>query len=143
MQKFFIGSDHAGFELKSSLITALSKEGIAVEDFGTNRSDPTNYAPIAHKVAEAVKNNPTSKGILICGAGIGMSITANRHKGIRAALCHDTYTTQCARSHNDANIMVLGGRVLDEETALNCLKVFLETPFEGGRHGDRIREIEG
>ena len=140
--KIIIGSDHAGFELKNRYKELLTHElGYEVSDAGAYSTDSVDYPDIARKVASAVSSGEYEKGVLICGAGIGMSIAANRFKGVRAALCHDHFTTEMARKHNNANILVVGARVTGEGLALEILKVFLTTEFEGGRHKMRIDKI--
>ena len=138
-----IGSDHAGFDLKERckryLRDILGKE---VEDVGVYSKESSDYPDIGHRVAEAVSKGRYKRGILICGTGIGMSIVANRYRGVRAALCHNLYTTRYSRLHNDANILVMGGRVIGDGLALEMVKLFLETPFEGGRHKRRVEKID-
>jgi ribose 5-phosphate isomerase B len=141
--KIYIGADHAGFALKQCLIDFLEENKIIVEDCGAYDTTPSNYADLGHQVAFKIKNDPGSGGVLMCGTGIGISMAANRHQGIRAALCHNVYTTQCARAHNDANVLALGSRILDESMAKICLDIFLKTPFEGGRHTVRVNHIDG
>jgi ribose 5-phosphate isomerase B len=136
----YIGSDHAGYALKQYLLDTLKEKNFI--DCGVYSDQSSNYALIAHDVALKVKNDPKSVGIIICGTGIGVSIAANRHPGIRAALCHNADTAKTARLHNDANILALGARIVDEKTAFNCVKIFLDTPFEGGRHEERVSSID-
>ena len=140
--KYFIGTDHAGFAVKPFVIEYLQKKGIEVEDLGTYSSESVDYPDFAHKVAEAVLANEGSKGILICGSGIGMSLAANKHKGIRAALCHDAYTAEMARRHNDANILCFGERVVGVGVIESILEAWLNAEFEGGRHERRVRKID-
>ena len=140
--KYFIGTDHAGFEVKSFVIEYLEKKGIEVEDLGTYSTESVDYPDFAHKVAKAVLENPGSKGILICGTGIGMSLAANKHKGIRAALCHDYYTAEMARRHNDANILCFGARVVGKGEIESILEAWLSHEFEGGRHLRRVEKID-
>lgn len=138
-----IGSDHAGFDLKEACRFFL--EGLAeydVEDVGVYNRDSADYPDIAHKVSSAVSAGKFIRGILICGTGLGMSMVANRHKGVRAALCHDLYTARLSRAHNDANLLCMGGRVIGVGIALEMVELFLKTPFEGGRHQRRIDLIE-
>lgn len=138
-----IGSDHAGFDLKEEVKTFLSgKLGYRVADMGAYSTAPIDYPIVAHKVAEKVSNGEFSKGILICGSGIGMSIVANRYMKVRAALCHDLSAVRVSRLHNDANILVLGGRVLGLGLALDMVDLFFQTEFEGGRHQRRLDEID-
>jgi len=137
----FIGADHGGYNLKESLVDYMSKQEIKFEDLGTFSEESIDYPDIAVKVAEAVLSVKDSLGVLLCGTGIGVSITANKIRGIRAALCHNEYTAEMARMHNNANILCLGGRVLDEETAIDILNTFIGTEFEGGRHERRVCKI--
>ncbi len=141
--RIIMGSDHAGFELKEKCKTyikdTLKKD---VEDIGVYSPDPSDYPDIGHRLAEQIASKRYPFGILICGTGIGMSMVANRHKGVRAALCHDIYTAKYSRLHNDANVLVMGGRVIGEGVAFEMIKTFLETPFEGGRHKRRIEKID-
>jgi ribose 5-phosphate isomerase B len=138
-----IGSDHAGFELKVYLHTFLTEKGLRWEDVGPFGLDSVDYPDYAFKVAEAVSTGRAARGVLICGTGIGMSITANRVPGIRAALCNDLFTARMARAHNDANILAIGSRVIGPGLAQAILQTFLETPFEKGRHLRRIKKMEG
>ncbi len=140
--KYYIGTDHAGFEIKPFVVEYLQKKGIEVEDLGTYSTDSVDYPDFAHKVAEAVLANPESKGILICGSGIGMSLAANKHRGIRAALCHDYYTAQMARMHNDANVLCFGARIVGLGVVESILDAWLNTEFEGGRHQRRVEKID-
>jgi ribose 5-phosphate isomerase B len=138
-----IGSDHAGFDLKEGIKRFLSKKGnYIVKDMGAFSDDPVDYPITAHQVAKNIAENKFSRGVLICGSGIGMSIVANRYRNVRAALCHDLYTVRLSRKHNDANILVLGGRVLGLDLALRMVDLFLSTDFEGGRHQRRLEEID-
>jgi ribose 5-phosphate isomerase B len=138
-----IGSDHAGFDLKEACLEHL--EGMSrcvVKDIGVFNRDSSDYPKVAHQLAGAVAGGEHDFGVLICGSGLGMSMVANRHKGIRAALCHNIYTARMSRLHNDANILAMGGRVIGVGLALEMLEVFLETPFEGGRHQRRLDQID-
>jgi len=141
-EKIVIASDHGGFELKEFLIQKLQKEGYNLTDFGTNSLESVDYPKYAQKVAKAILNKEFEKGILICGTGIGVCISANRFKGIRAGLCHTAKEARLSRQHNNANIICFGGRVIDKNVALECAKTFLTTEFEGGRHLRRINEID-
>ena len=141
MKKIFISSDHAGFKLKEAIKDYLSKKNIKFQDLGPNNNDRVDYPDFAHKVARKVKTNKKNVGILVCGSGMGMSIAANRHKNIRAAQCFNLKSTKLSRLHNDANVITLGSRLLSKKNALNCIGVFLNTKFEGGRHAKRIRKI--
>jgi ribose 5-phosphate isomerase B len=138
-----IGADHAGFELKETVLKLLSSLKVPFEDAGTYGSDPVDYPDIAFRVAEAVRSGRAKRGILICGTGIGMSIAANRLSGIRAALCNDLFTARMARAHNDANILTMGSRVVGPGLAEQIVRTFLETPFEKGRHRRRIGKLDG
>ena len=145
--KIYLASDHAGFELKESIKNYLQSQQYTVEDMGTHSRDSVNWAEYGARAARMVSENATdSRGILLCGSGIGMSMVANKFKKIRAAFCHDLYTVEMSRKHNDANILTLGARILKTEDALDMVKVWLNTPFEGGRHQDRLdylhRKIE-
>ena len=141
MKKIYISSDHAGFKLKEAIKDYLSKKNIKFQDLGPNNNDRVDYPDFAHKVALKVKTNKKNVGILVCGSGMGMSIAANRHKNIRAAQCFNLKSTKLSRLHNDANVITLGSRLLSKKNALNCISVFLNTKFEGGRHAKRIRKI--
>jgi len=136
-----IGSDHAGYELKERIKELLTDLDLDFTDFGTNSLDSVDYPDIGCKVAEAVANNEYDRGILVCGTGIGMSITANKVPGIRAALCHDLFSARLSREHNDANTLVLGARVLGYGIALEIVHTWLLTEFVGGRHNRRISKI--
>ncbi|MCL2352153.1 MAG: ribose 5-phosphate isomerase B [Firmicutes bacterium] len=139
-----LGCDNAGFRLKSAVMEYLQNEKIAFADLGAFDDKPSDYPDFAKKVVEAVISGKCEKGILLCGTGIGVSIAANRHKGIRAALCHDVFSAKAARAHNDANVLTMGGRVIGEGPAAEIVKAFLETPFSGEeRHKRRIGMIEG
>lgn len=143
--KLAIASDHAGYGLKNRILRYLSEKKVNAVDFGTDGRDSVDYPDYAIQVAEAVSKGNLDRGILICGTGIGMSITANKFPGVRAALCHNAVTAETSRRHNDANVLVLGERVLDEETAVQIVRIWLETDFEAGRHQqrlDKIRAIE-
>ena len=140
-KKIVIGSDHAGFELKEKIKSILVEFGYEVVDFGTNSIDSVDYPLIAKKVAASVSNKNPERGILICGSGIGMSIAANKVKGILAANCYDVNTAKLSRQHNNSNILAIGGRTTTLEVAKEMIKMWLETEFEGGRHQRRIQEI--
>jgi ribose 5-phosphate isomerase B len=140
-----IGSDHGGLNLKSALKSYISRRGITVSDAGTDNGDSVDYPDFGLKVAEMVASGAAESGILICGTGIGMSIAANKVPGIRAALVTDVFMARMAKEHNNANILVLGGRVLDEQKACDLVGTWLDSVFEGGRHQgrlDKIAEIE-
>lgn len=136
-----IAADHAGLEMKSMLADELRQNGFTVLDLGTNSSQSVDYPDFADALAKAIKAGQAGRGVLVCGTGIGISIAANRHKGIRAALCHDATDARLAREHNDANVLVLGGRTTGMENAKDCLKTFLATPFSGGRHVRRVEKL--
>lgn len=140
--KIIIGSDHAGFNLKGKIISALNELNMEVEDAGTYSADSVDYGPIAQVVAKKVASNEEIRGILICGTGIGMSIMANKVKGIRAALVHDTFSAEATRSHNDSNILCMGERVIGSGLAIAITKKWLETPFDAGKHAQRIQFIQ-
>ncbi len=138
-----IGSDHAGFDLKEEIRRFLSEKGdYVVKDMGTFSRDPVDYPVIAHEVAKNISEKRFNRGILICGSGIGMSIVANRQRNVRAALCNSLYTVMLSRKHNDANILVLGGRVVGLGLALEIVELFLTTDFEGDRHQRRLDKID-
>lgn len=140
--KFYIATDHAGVELKDYTVELLKSRGHEIVDFGPFSTDRVDYPDYAHKVSEAVLSDEASQGILICGSGIGMSMAANRHKGIRAALCHDAYTAAVARGHNDANILCFGERIIGKGVAESIIDAWLRSSFEGGRHTQRVAKIE-
>lgn len=136
-----IACDHAGPELKAILVADLKAAGFGVLDLGTDGPDSVDYPDFADKLAAAIKKGDVRRGVLICGTGIGISIAANRHRHVRAALAHNTTAAKLSRLHNDANVLALGARVIGSEVARDCLKVFLETEFEGGRHQRRIDKM--
>jgi ribose 5-phosphate isomerase B len=136
-----IGSDHGGLELKEAVKADLTARGIVVADYGTDNCDSVDYPDFAEKVAGAVSRGEGTLGILICGTGIGMSIVANKFSGVRAALVTDEFMAQMAKQHNNANILVLGGRVLSVPLATKMVKVWLDTAYEGGRHQQRLDKI--
>ncbi len=136
-----LGADHGGFRLKEAIRKYLDEQHIAYEDFGTYSEESVDYGPIAAKVAHFVADGKAEKGFLCCGTGIGISMAANKVKGIRAAVVTNDFCAEMTRRHNDANILCMGGRVIDEETAVRLTKIFLETPFDGGRHAARIAHI--
>lgn len=139
--KITIASDHAGFGLKSRILRYLTEKNLETSDLGTDGRDSVDYPDFAVKVAKAVSAGRSDLGILICGTGIGMSIAANKVPGIRAALCHNVATAEASRRHNDANVLVLGERVLDEATALQIVETWLGSEFDAGRHRKRIEKI--
>jgi len=136
-----VGSDHAGLELKRELSAVAAELGYEVVDIGTHTSDSTDYPDYAHQVASAVGRGE-GLGLLVCGTGVGMSMTANRHHGVRAALCGDVYSASMTRQHNDANVLCIGARVVGRGLAAEILKAFLGASFEGGRHERRVKKIE-
>ncbi|MGY9020157.1 MAG: ribose 5-phosphate isomerase B [Alphaproteobacteria bacterium] len=136
-----VGADHGGYEMKQELTLQLRDMGFAVLDFGTDSADSVDYPDFAELVVKAIEGGEANRGILVCGSGIGMSIAANRHKGIRAALCVDKVSAELARQHNDANILVLGERLTEISMAKQCVKKFFSTEFEGGRHERRVKKL--
>ena len=141
MKKIFISSDHAGYSLKEFIKTFLKKKKLKYFDLGPTNNSKTDYPLYAHKVAKKVKINKNHVGILVCGSGTGMCITANKHKNIRAAQCFSYKSTKLSRLHNDANVITLGSRILNKKKACSFVNLFLKTEFEGGRHHRRIRRI--
>jgi ribose 5-phosphate isomerase B len=139
--KIAVGSDHAGFELKQIIIEHLSERNMNYVDFGTNCLDSVDYPDYAKKVAEEVNSKDLIMGILVCGSGQGMAMTANRFKNVRAAICHNSDVAKVTRQHNDANVLCLGSRFIDMSEAIKCVDVFLSTDFEGERHLKRINKI--
>ena len=136
-----IAADHGGLDLKRQLLAALRAAGHQVTDFGTDGSESVDYPDYARPVAEAVLSGAARFGVLICGSGIGISIAANRFAHVRAALVHDAYGARMCRLHNDANVLVLGGRTIGPDVAKDCLDIFLTTEFEGGRHARRVAKL--
>lgn len=141
MKTIALGSDHGGFELKNEIMKYLDEQGIAYKDFGTYSKDSCDYPVYAELVGKAVVSGEFDSGIVVCGTGIGISIAANKVKGVRAALCHDCYSAEYTRRHNNANVLALGGRVIGAGHALKIVDIFLNTEFEGGRHARRIELI--
>lgn len=139
--KIGIGCDHAGLELKNEIIRLLSGLGIECIDYGTNSTESVDYPDFGEKVSDAVSSGKIDRGILICGTGIGMSIVANKFPRVRASLCNDLFTAQMSRRHNDANILVLGGRIVGKDLAKAIVRTWMETPFEGERHSMRLKKI--
>jgi len=143
--KVAIGCDHAGVSLKNEILPILDVLAVEWKNFGTDTEESVDYPDFGEKVSEEVSKGNFNRGILICGTGIGMSIVANKFPGVRAALCNDSYSAKMSRLHNDANILILPGRIIDKETAKEIVKIWFSTPFEGGRHQrrlDKIKEIE-
>ncbi len=136
-----IAADHGGFDLKSMLVPELRALGHNVLDLGTMNHDAVDYPDIAAKLASAIRDGRATRGVLICGTGIGMSIAANRHRAIRAALVHDGQTARLARQHNDANVLVLSGALLGPDVAKECVEIFFTTAFDGGRHARRVAKM--
>lgn len=136
-----IAADHAGYELKSALKDDLAAMGFSVLDLGTSGPESVDYPDFAKALVDAMQQGRAAQGVLVCGSGIGMSIAANRHTGIRAALCHNADAARLARQHNDANVLVMGARVIDIDVARDCLKVFFTTLFEAGRHARRVEKL--
>ena len=142
VRRIAIGADHGGFELKTKLIALLRAQGLEVADLGTHSPQPCDYPQVGYKVASAVSQRAFDRGILLCKSGIGIAITANKVPGVRAAVCADTFDAQRSRSHNDANVLVLGAEKLSVAAAKRILETWLSTPFEaGGRHERRVRQI--
>lgn len=140
--KFYIATDHAGIDLKDYTVELLKEKGHEVIDLGPFSKDRVDYPDFAVKVCESVLADTTSQGILICGSGIGMSMAANRHSGIRAALCHDAYTATVSRGHNDANVLCFGERIVGKGVAESILDAWIAGSFDGGRHTNRVAKIE-
>lgn len=140
--KIAIASDHGGFELKQELIRHYADLGIILQDLGTYNTDSCDYPDAAKKMAETILNRQAELGILICGTGIGISIAANRYHGIRAALLYDDFTAEMAKKHNNANVIVFGGRTMQLSDVVRRIGIFMQTEFEGGRHNLRIEKIE-
>ena len=139
--KISIGADHAGFALKQQVAEILRQEGHQVEDFGTHSVEPCDYPDVAAPVAHAVATGEADRGILVCATGVGISIAANKVHGVRAALAYNPEEVQLTRLHNDANVLAIGAKFTDAETARHYVKLFLETPFEGGRHQRRVNKM--
>ena len=140
--KIAVASDHAGYKLKEFVKAKLLERGHQVDDFGAHDEKSTDYPDHGRPAAEAVASGAVERAVLVCGAGIGMSMVGNKVRSVRAALCGDLYSARMARAHNDANVLVLGARVIGEGLAEEILDLFLDTPFEGGRHARRVEKIE-
>ncbi|MGI0439349.1 ribose 5-phosphate isomerase B [Helicobacter himalayensis] len=138
----FLASDHAGFELKNSLVKFLQANGINTQDLGANSAQRVDYPDYAFALTQKVKETSRACGILVCGSGIGMSIAANRVEGIRAALCSESLSAKLARAHNDANVLCLGGRLIGETMAQEIVEAFLNAEFEGERHSKRVKKLD-
>jgi ribose 5-phosphate isomerase B len=141
MVKIAIGSDHGGYELKKLIVRYLQDSNHAITDCGCYASESVDYPDFAEKVCDEVRSGASEAGILICGTGIGMSIAANRHRDIRAALCHEAFTARMSREHNNANVLCLGERVIGSELALDIVRVWVSTDFAGGRHQKRLDKL--
>ena len=141
IKRVFLASDHAGFVLKEKISKFLTNKGIKILDLGTKNKGSVDYPDFAHLLAKKMKAKNNNIGILVCGSGIGMSMAANRHKNIRAALCNNIKSAKLSRMHNNANVIALGSRLTKKDVALKCVNVFLKTSFDGGRHLRRIKKI--
>lgn len=142
MEKIAIGSDHAGFGLKEEILGLLKGLDIDIVDCGTNTTESVDYPDFGARVSELVSAGEAERGILVCGTGLGMSMVANKYPNVRAALCNDLFSAKMSRLHNDANILVMGGRVIGKDLAAEIVKVWLSTPFEGERHLKRLNKIK-
>jgi len=140
-QTVAVASDHAGFELKGMVKSELEAMGHTVLDLGTDGPESVDYPDFANALAEALGAGRAARGVLICGTGIGISMAANRHRHVRAALCHDGTSARLARAHNDANVLALGARLIGSEAARDCVRMFFSTAFEGGRHARRVGKL--
>jgi ribose 5-phosphate isomerase B len=136
-----IASDHAGFDLKSALKETLGEAGVDVLDLGADGKESVDYPDFAYAMAKALREGKASQGVLVCGTGIGIGMAANRFPDVRAAVVHDAFGARMARRHNDANVICFGGRTIGADVARDCLRVFLDTPFEGGRHARRVEKL--
>lgn len=141
MPTISIGSDHAGFSYKSAIVKYLQDKGLAVKDYGTFSEASVDYPDFAHPTASSVENGEAQVGILLCGSANGVAITANKHQGVRAALCWQKEIAELARKHNDANIICLPARFISLQQAFDMIDIFINTPFEGGRHEGRVKKI--
>ena len=139
--KIFLASDHAGYNLKEDIKKFLASKGKKIFDLGPNNKNRVDYPDFAHLLSKKIKKERNQFGILVCGSGIGMDMAANKHKNVRAALCYNVKSTKLSRQHNDANVMAIGSRLTNKETALKCVNLFLKTKFKGGRHLRRIKKI--
>ena len=142
MTQIAIGCDHVGFELKTHIIEHLQSKGYSIKDFGTHNTERTDYPLYAKAVSDAVTNGECEKGILVCGTGIGISIAANKVKGVRAVVCSEPYSALLSRQHNDTNVLALGSRVVGRDLALMITDIWLDGEFEGGRHQRRVDMLE-
>ena len=142
VKKIVVGCDHAAYELKLKVVEHLNERGFDVTDVGTNSSDSCDYPVFADALCKKLQNGECERGILICGTGIGMSIAANKHAGIRAACCSDSYSARLTREHNDANVLCFGARVVGEGTALDLVDIFVDTEYMGGKHARRVAMLD-
>ena len=140
--RIIIGSDHAGYPMKERVKVHLQNQGVQVEDVGTHSEESVDYTDFGKKVASKVSDGTFDRGILICGTGLGMSMVANRFRGVRAALANDLFSAIMSRRHNDSNILAMGGRLIGDTLALQVVDTWLETPFEGGRHQRRLEKMD-
>lgn len=140
--KIIIGSDHAGYPMKQKVKARLNERGIQVEDVGTYSEQAVDYTDFGKKVAQSVSDGTFDRGILICGTGLGMSMVANRYRGVRAALVNDLFSAIMSRRHNDSNILAMGGRLIGDTLALQLVDTWLDTPFDGGRHQRRLEKMD-
>lgn len=140
-QMIAIGGDHAGYEYKQKLIKVLREKGFQCKDFGPDSSEPVDYPDYVHPLCKEIEDKKMEKGILLCGSGNGVAITANKHQGIRAAVCWNEELSALSRQHNDANLLTIPARFVDFDLAVKMSEIFLNTPFEGGRHGRRVDKI--
>lgn len=136
-----LAADHAGFELKARLCNLLRRHELPLIDLGVHHADPVDYPDVANALAAAIRNGRATRGVVVCGTGIGISVAANRHPWIRAALCHEVTAARLAREHNDANVLALGARLIDPDIADACVMTFVATPFAGGRHASRVAKL--
>ena len=141
MKNFILASDHAGYKLKQDIKNFLIRKGKKVLDLGTDDTNSVDYPKFAHRLSNKIKKKNNHYGILICGTGIGMDMTANKHKNIRAALCYSVKSTKLSREHNNANVMAIGARLTKRNLALKCVNTFIKTNFKGGRHLRRVKKI--
>jgi ribose 5-phosphate isomerase B len=139
--KIALASDHAGFSLKTLLAEEIRRLGHEVLDLGALSEEKVDYPDYGHALAREIEKGAVVRGIAMCGSGIGIGIALNRHPGVRAAVCHDVTSARLSRQHNDANVLVLGARLIGTSVALDCVRIFLSTPFEGGRHADRLKKL--
>ena len=141
IEKIILASDHAGFNLKKNIKKFLIKKGKRILDLGTENTTSVDYPDFAHLLSKKMKKNNRQLGVLVCGSGIGMSITANKHKNVRAALCYNVKSARLSREHNNSNVIAIGSRLIKKNIALKCVNTFLNTKFQGGRHQRRVKKI--